>query len=46
MIISSSGSYEIQEAEGVQEGTKIVLHLKTEHRQFSDEDTILSELLT
>lgn len=37
-----TGSYEIQEAEGVQDGTKIVLHLKTEHRQFSDEDTVLS----
>ncbi|ODM99213.1 Heat shock protein 75 kDa, mitochondrial, partial [Orchesella cincta] len=37
-----SGVYEIQEAEGVQNGTKIVLHLKTDHRQFSDEETVLS----
>nr|CAD7460806.1 unnamed protein product [Timema tahoe] len=35
-----TGSYEIQEAEGVFPGTKIVLHLKPESREFSDEDTI------
>lgn len=35
-----SGTYEIQPAEGVQPGTKIVLHLKTDCREFSDEDTI------
>lgn len=35
-----TGTYEIQEAEGVQPGTKIVLHLKQENREFSDEDTI------
>nr|CAD7441695.1 unnamed protein product [Timema bartmani] len=35
-----TGSYEIQEAEGVSPGTKIVLHLKPESREFSDEDTI------
>ncbi|KAJ8958321.1 hypothetical protein NQ318_017467 [Aromia moschata] len=34
------GTYEIQPAEGVQHGTKIVLHLKTDCREFSDEDTI------
>ncbi|CAL8095531.1 unnamed protein product [Orchesella dallaii] len=37
-----SGTYELQEADGVKEGTKIVLHLKTDHRQFSDEETVLS----
>nr|AXZ96463.1 heat shock protein 75 [Neoseiulus barkeri] len=34
------GSYEITEAEGVQEGTKIVLHLKVDSREFSDEDKV------
>ncbi|XP_060525461.1 heat shock protein 75 kDa, mitochondrial [Cylas formicarius] len=34
------GNYEIQNAEGVQPGTKIVLHLKADCREFSDEDTI------
>ncbi|KAJ8931761.1 hypothetical protein NQ314_015293 [Rhamnusium bicolor] len=34
------GTYEIQPAEGVQYGTKIVLHLKTDCREFADEDTI------
>uniref|UniRef100_A0A224Z626 Heat shock protein 75 kDa, mitochondrial n=1 Tax=Rhipicephalus zambeziensis TaxID=60191 RepID=A0A224Z626_9ACAR len=31
-----SGQYEISEAEGVQEGTKIVLHLKPEFADFAD----------
>ncbi|OQR74340.1 heat shock-like, partial [Tropilaelaps mercedesae] len=35
-----SGQYEITEAEGVQEGTKIVLHLKPDSREFADEDKI------
>ncbi|KAL3279356.1 hypothetical protein HHI36_016862 [Cryptolaemus montrouzieri] len=35
-----SGVYEIQPVEGVKLGTKIVLHLKTECREFADEDTI------
>ncbi|XP_046394482.1 heat shock protein 75 kDa, mitochondrial [Ischnura elegans] len=35
-----SGTYEIQEAEGVQPGTKIVVHLKADCREFSDDDTI------
>ncbi|XP_003740369.1 heat shock protein 75 kDa, mitochondrial [Galendromus occidentalis] len=34
------GSYEITEAEGVLEGTKIVLHLKTDSREFADEDKV------
>ncbi|KAJ9599042.1 hypothetical protein L9F63_010499, partial [Diploptera punctata] len=39
-ISDGSGAYEIQEADGVQPGTKIVLHLKLDCREFSDEDTI------
>uniref|UniRef100_T1GD72 Heat shock protein 83 n=1 Tax=Megaselia scalaris TaxID=36166 RepID=T1GD72_MEGSC len=35
-----SGSYEIQEADGVSIGTKIVIHLKPECREYSDEDRI------
>ncbi|XP_065367827.1 heat shock protein 75 kDa, mitochondrial [Calliphora vicina] len=37
-----SGSYEIQEAEGVAHGTKIVIHLKPECREYADEDRIKS----
>lgn len=32
--------YEVQAADGVQLGTKIVIHLKTDSREFSDEDTV------
>lgn len=39
-FICSSGTYEISNAEGVQPGTKIVIYLKTDCREFSDEDTI------
>ncbi|XP_043267910.1 heat shock protein 75 kDa, mitochondrial [Venturia canescens] len=35
-----SGSYEISNAEGVQPGTKIVLHLRPDSREFSDDATI------
>ncbi|KAG7204643.1 hypothetical protein KM043_005058 [Ampulex compressa] len=35
-----SGTYEISNAEGVQPGTKIVMHLKPDCREFSDETTI------
>lgn len=35
-----SGSYEIQEADGVAIGTKIVLHLKGDCREYSDEDRV------
>ncbi|KAH8297070.1 hypothetical protein KR044_004461, partial [Drosophila immigrans] len=35
-----SGSYEISEVENVEHGTKIVLHLKTECREYADEDRI------
>lgn len=37
-----SGSYEIQDAEGVDRGTKIVLHLKTDSREFADESRVLT----
>ncbi|KAI4457334.1 heat shock protein 90 family member [Holotrichia oblita] len=35
-----TGTYEIQPAEGVQYGTKIVIHLKVDCREFSDGDTV------
>lgn len=35
-----SGTYEIQEADGVSIGTKIILHLKTDCREYADEDRI------
>ncbi|XP_078042429.1 TNF receptor associated protein 1 [Augochlora pura] len=35
-----SGTYEISAAEGVQPGTKIVIHLKVDSREFSDDVTI------
>lgn len=37
-----TGEYALQEADGVAVGTKIVLHLKTDDRHFSDEETVLS----
>ncbi|XP_011297734.1 heat shock protein 75 kDa, mitochondrial [Fopius arisanus] len=39
-LSTGSGTYEISEAEGVQPGTKIVMHLKSDSREFSDEETI------
>lgn len=36
----SSGTYQIQEADGVQLGTKIVIHLKTDSREFSDDKIV------
>lgn len=36
----SSGLYEIAEASGVQQGTKIVLHLKEDCKEFSSEDRV------
>jgi len=35
-----SGTFEISNADGVQSGTKIVIYLKTDCREFSDESTI------
>lgn len=40
IITRSSGTFEISNADGVQPGTKIVIHLKPDSREFSDEDTI------
>ncbi|XP_028177360.1 heat shock protein 75 kDa, mitochondrial [Ostrinia furnacalis] len=37
-----SGMYEIQEAEGLPVGTKIIVHLKTDCREFSDDETVKS----
>jgi HSP90 family molecular chaperone len=39
-FFSRSGTYEIQEAEGVQPGTKIVIHLKSDAAEFSKEDRV------
>ncbi|KAI8440098.1 hypothetical protein MSG28_001517 [Choristoneura fumiferana] len=38
--IEVSGVYEIQEADGVPIGTKIVVYLKTDCREFSDDETV------
>lgn len=38
--IYRTGTYEIQEADNVQFGTKIVLHLKADCREFADDETI------
>jgi TNF receptor-associated protein 1 len=35
-----SGQYEIKEADGLSRGTKIVIHLKPEHREYADEARI------
>lgn len=41
VIVSfSSGVFEIAEAGGVQQGTKIVLHLKDDCKEFSSEDRV------
>ena len=40
MCQNRSGTYEISQAEGVQPGTKIVLHLRQDCREFSDDETI------
>ncbi|XP_031838668.1 TNF receptor associated protein 1 [Nomia melanderi] len=37
-----SGTFEISTADGVQPGTKIVIHMKVDSREFSDETTINS----
>lgn len=38
--IYRNGAYEMQPADGVQFGTKIVMHLKLDCREFADQDTI------
>lgn len=41
----SSGVFEIAEASGVQQGTKIVLHLKDDCKEFSSEDRVKGKKL-
>lgn len=41
---SGSGNYEIDEVNGVRRGTKIVVHLKDEHKEFSNPDRVKSVL--
>lgn len=40
VVFFSSGVFEIAEASGVQQGTKIVLHLKDDCKEFSAEDRV------
>lgn len=40
VVSHSSGVFEIAEASGVQQGTKIVLHLKDDCKEFSSEDRV------
>lgn len=40
ILFCSSGSYEISDAEGVQPGTKIIMYLRPDSREFSDETTV------
>jgi len=35
LVCFSSGSFEIAKAENVSRGTKVVIHLKEEHKNFS-----------
>ncbi|XP_011135443.1 heat shock protein 75 kDa, mitochondrial [Harpegnathos saltator] len=39
-ISDGAGTFDISNATGVQPGTKIIIHLKPDCREFSDEDTI------
>lgn len=41
---SGSGNYEIDEVNGVRRGTKVVVHLKDEHKEFSNPDRVKSVL--
>lgn len=41
-LIYRSGVYEIQEADGVAIGTKIIVHLKTECREYADDEIVKS----
>lgn len=40
VVFLSSGVFEIAEASGVQQGTKIVLYLKDDCKEFSSEDRV------
>lgn len=41
-ISDGTGSYEIEEIDDVPLGTQIILHLKTECREYADEERIKS----
>lgn len=41
-LLFSSDTFKISKAEGVQPGTKIVIHLNLKCRHYSDENTINS----
>lgn len=43
-MFCSSGVFKIAEASGVRKGTKIVLHLKDECKEFSSEDRVKGNL--
>lgn len=43
-VHSSSGSYELSQAEGVQPGTKIVIHLKKDCWKFAIESDVKGEV--
>lgn len=42
----STGKYEVSEAEGVQRGTKIVIHLKGDCYDYAREELVKGGLLT
>lgn len=42
LMVSSTGSYELSEAENVERGTKIVIHLKEDAQKFSEKSTVES----
>lgn len=42
--LSRSGVFEIAEATGVRQGTKIVLHLKDDCKEFSAEDRVKGQI--
>lgn len=39
-VSDGSGSYELSEAEGVRRGTKVILHFKTESKEFANKNSI------
>lgn len=44
-FVSSTGKYDISEAEGVQRGTKIVIHLKGDCYDYAKEDIVKGRFL-
>lgn len=45
LLFFRSGAFEIAEASGVRQGTKIVLHLKDDCKEFSAEDRVKGALV-